>query len=275
MPFPIGPAAGSKEPESNFSIQDSLGLRCAVTPVFAIDLQDGTLRAPGHGGRHGLGTSFYVTPFGHQLSAMHVITDYLNEAEVIISPGSITDRIGQADTVIAILHDPGLCYGARPAGDILRAVNFAIFPVDQSKHPLAMTFTRSQLKNIEPSLDLASWRIHGLSDRKAVYLPLRVGCGASVKNGDRVMAVGYPKITSWRRPAAEMVTFQEEMRGSIGQVIEVKDKWDQENKIWPTLTVDVQWASGMSGGPVLNENGEVVGIVSRGADCHVEQRAMA
>jgi serine protease Do len=42
--------------------------------------------------------------------------------------------------------------------------------------------------------------------------------------------------------------------------------WDQDRKIWPTITVDADWKSGMSGGPVFNENGDVVGIVSRGVD---------
>ena len=41
MPFPIEPEHG--EPESDFLIQDPFGLRKAVTPFFAFDLQDGML----------------------------------------------------------------------------------------------------------------------------------------------------------------------------------------------------------------------------------------
>jgi hypothetical protein len=61
-----------------------------------------------------------------------------------------------------------------------------------------------------------------------------------------------------------MVTYQEEMRGSVGRVLKVDRTWDQDRKIWPTITVDADWKGGMSGGPVFNENGEVVGIVCRG-----------
>ncbi len=82
-----------------------------------------------------------------------------------------------------------------------------------------------------------------------------------------MLAVGYPSVKAWhRRPGVPMVSYQEEMRGSIGRVLKVDRTWDQDNKIWPTITVDVHWRGGMSGGPVFNESGEVVGIVSRGID---------
>jgi serine protease Do len=79
MPFPIMPDPGGGEPESDFRIHDPLGLRRAVTPVFVRDLQDGMFK--------GYGTSFYVTPFGHQLSAMHVATDFFNERGIRVDPG--------------------------------------------------------------------------------------------------------------------------------------------------------------------------------------------
>jgi serine protease Do len=34
---------------------------------------------------------------------------------------------------------------------------------------------------------------------------------------------------------------------------------------WPTIVVDQNWPPGMSGGPLFSENGNVVGIVSRGS----------
>ena len=65
------------------------------------------------------------------------------------------------------------------------------------------------------------------------------------------------------------------MRGSIGRVVSLDTTWDQSRKIWPTIAVDVRWRGGMSGGPVFNENGEVVGIVSRGVDAEDEALAQA
>jgi len=267
MPFPIEPQ--SSKPEYDFPIQDPLGLRKAVTPFFAFDLQDGMLNNPGSGASEGLGTSFYVTPFGHQLSAMHLTTDFLNARKASIRSGAEKNLLELKESWIGIFHDPGLVFGARNAGEVLFANDFTLFPVDQSKHPLAFNFSQDRLNEVEPSLDLAGWNICGLGDRRTTYLPIRVGCTASIAEGDRVLAVGYPSVKAWRRkPAAQMVTYQEEMRGSIGRVLKLDRTWDQDRKIWPTITVEAAWKGGMSGGPVFNENGEVVGIVSRGIDAY-------
>jgi serine protease Do len=258
MPFPIEPGHG--EPESDFLIQDPFGLRKAVTSVFAFDLQDGMLRDPRDGLSIGLGTSFYVTPFGRQLSGMHIATDFFNAQNVVIRTGPEKNLLQPKDTWLGIYQDPGLVYGMTKVSD------FVMFPVDQSKHPLAFSFPPEELRRIEPSLDLIAWNTLGLDGRQTVYLPIRVGTRPSVAEGDRVLAVGYPEIKSWKRPGAQLITFQEQMRGSFGRVLKVDRTWDQDRKIWPTITVEAHWKSGMSGGPVFNENCEVVGIVCRSVD---------
>jgi serine protease Do len=88
MSFPITPDPRHNEPETDFIIQDPFGLRRAVTPVFAFDTQQGMLTDLHTGMSTGLGTSFYVTPFGHQLSAMHFITDFFNRAGNFSPSGS-------------------------------------------------------------------------------------------------------------------------------------------------------------------------------------------
>lgn len=266
MAFPAGPDPRSHEPDSDFLIQDPVGLRKAVTPVFAFDLKNGMLVDPREGMSIGLGTSFYVNPFGHQLSAMHVVTDFFNAYRIPIRPGPTKNLIESQGTWIGIYHDPGLVYGAAPAGELLLATDFIMFPVNQAEHPLAITFDSERLNYVEPAIDLMAWDVCNLGDRKSVFLPIRIGSRPSVKEGDRVMAVGYPEIKSWQRPGAKIVSYQEEMRGSIGRVLKVERAWDQGRKIWPTIVVDAHWKPGMSGGPVFNESGEVVGIVSRGGD---------
>ncbi len=161
MPFPIEPDHRLSEPEHDFLIQDPFGLRKAITPFFAFDLQDGMLTNPANGASEGLGTSFYVTPFGHQLSAMHLTTDFLNARKASIRPGSEKNMLELKGSWIGVYHDPGLIYGARKAGEVLYANDFVLFPVDQAKHPLAFSFSDDRLNHVEPSLDLTGWKILG------------------------------------------------------------------------------------------------------------------
>jgi serine protease Do len=271
MPFPIEPEHG--EPENDFLIQDPFGLRMAVTPFFSFDLHDGMLSAPRTGESVGIGTSFYVTPFGRQLSAMHVTTDFLNERKARLQPSPEKNLLELKGTWIGVYHDPGLVFGARPAGTVLAVNDIALFPVDQSKDPAAIFSPPDRLNHIEPSLDLAGWNIAGLKG-ETVFLPIRIACPASVAVGDRVLAVGYPDVRAWRSAhGASMVSYQEQMRGSFGRIIELSRAWEQDRKIWPTIIVDVGWKGGMSGGPVFNENGDVIGIVSRGANAEDTSQA--
>src|SRR5258707_154110 len=178
MPFPIEPDPRSNEPEIDFLIQDPFGLRRAVTPVFAFDLRDGMLSDPRNGMSIGLGTSFYVTPFGHQLSAMHVTTDFFNAQGIAIQPGPIKNIIQPNGSWIGIYQDPGLVYGTTRAGELLLVTDFVMFPVDQTAHPLAVTFSAERLNHVEPSVDLTSWDVCGLGERTTPFLPMGVGCRA-------------------------------------------------------------------------------------------------
>src|ERR1700731_1840911 len=174
MAFPIGPDPRGSEPESDFLIQDPFVLRRAVTPFFAFDLQDGMLTEPRKGEAKGIGTSFYVTPFGHQLSAMHVTTDFLNARNLSMRSGPQRNLLELKGTWIGIYHDPGLIFGATKAGELLLCNDLTLFPVDQTKHPGAITFPSERLNYIEPSIDLTGWNICGLQDRRTTYLPIRV-----------------------------------------------------------------------------------------------------
>src|SRR5258708_38090331 len=159
MPFLIEPDPRSNEPEIDFLIQDPFGLRRAVTPVFAFDLRDGMLSDPRNGISIGLGTSFYVTPFGHQLTAMHVTTDFFNAQGISIRPGLEKHLIQPDGSWIGIYQDPGLVYGATRAGQLMFVTDFVMFPVDQTKHPLALTFIAERWNHAQLSVVSRSWAV--------------------------------------------------------------------------------------------------------------------
>lgn len=51
---------------------------------------------------------------------------------------------------------------------------------------------------------------------------------------------------------------------SAGRVIEVTPADPASSMPWPRFRVAAEWPSGMSGGPVVNADGNVVGVISRG-----------
>lgn len=51
---------------------------------------------------------------------------------------------------------------------------------------------------------------------------------------------------------------------SAGEVTEVMPADPSSSMPWPRFRVSAEWPSGMSGGPVVNARGNVIGVISRG-----------
>jgi len=214
----------------------------------------------------GLGTSFFIDSSGTQLTAMHLLTDVVNGR--IGGTTTFAGGVNMNGARLGILHDPGLVYGRRPAGTFLAVHAMEMFPRNKSEDPLRFTLSDRALHEIEPGLDIAFLRlVNPKPDTPFRFLGLDV-CGHTVVPGVRVMAVGYPEIagqTARVTPDGFMLPYRESMCGSIATVVSVHDIAGPGHNRWPTIIVDQDWPPGMSGGPIFNENGNVVGIVSRGS----------
>jgi serine protease Do len=92
--------------------------------------------------------------------------------------------------------------------------------------------------------------------------PVRTG-GKSPAIGDRVMAVGYPELTCLQGGDEKAaMTYTERMYGAVGTITNILPEGRGKYYPWPTIEVEANWRSGMSGGPVFNEAAEVIAIVS-------------
>jgi S1-C subfamily serine protease len=90
-------------------------------------------------------------------------------------------------------------------------------------------------------------------------LPLGIGEPAV---GSTTVALGYTALQF-----GEDMGFDRELRASLGTIEEVhNDKRDSSLSTFPTFRTDGLYPSGMSGGPVLDERGRVIGVVSDGMD---------
>lgn len=241
MAFPIDP--DRPEHLAQFLIQDPFNLRKQILPVLTVDKETGFLT--------GLGTAFRVDPFGTFVTAEHVLKDHF-------------ETPAQREAAIAtVLFGMGLVYGAMG----LSSKYFA--PIRQ-----AMTW-RSAVPEPSPLIGAPQppriladvMRFHVDSSavpgpQDAPPLPVRLS-GRRPRIGDRVMAIGYPELTCVQHEEPDKaMRFTERMYGAVGTITDLLPQGRGSTYPWPLIEVQTHWRSGMSGGPIFNELGEVIGLVS-------------
>lgn len=234
-----------------FSFDDPFGLRKAVVPVFSVGA-DGDLQ--------GMGTAFVADPWGRFITADHVVSHIRRERLkwdgsgrlkanfpddeglfVLLGFGIGFGRIGLPPESLGHVNQiwsPGL-----PVDDPMAALrgDFAHQPIDfsvlnlRSPHPTA---TRSLLLRSVPS---------------------------NPRPGELVVAVGYPNIETFKGTVddARIVISEGGMKAAYGRVVNAYPQGRDAANPTPVFEIEANWPSGMSGGPVFNADGEVIGLVSR------------
>lgn len=241
---PLTPNDG--EAASLFRVQDPFGLRKAIVPMFHADEREILT---------GMGTGFALDPWGRFLTADHVI-DFVRTAEI--------DRDGNyvstaANHLLGLLGF-GLVFGTvttPPAATIHLTSYFT--PAIERENPLDFSGRPARIP-----YDIAI--VGSMASPGAEYirtLPLRAR-PPSPRVGDLVVAIGFPQIELARGELPELPTaLTEGMFAAYGVVTDHFPTGRDSANPTPVFEVSANWPSGMSGGPVLNAQGEVVGLVSR------------
>lgn len=228
-----------------FPLSDPWGFRRAVVPIFGQDVSEIT----------GVGTAFHIGGRGRFLTANHNIPrKKYTSADIGEIP--ITDPLA---TRLLLLLPFGLVYGTTklPENSIV-TVNRCGSPLVEIDDPI------ESLKGEEPmeALDIATLEADISRDIAVETLPLRLK-GPIPVLGEPVLALGYPSIRAeTRRPDKSIVTLSEEMKGAFGRITGYFPSGRGRRNPTPVYQVEANWESGMSGGPVLNQAGEVIGVVS-------------
>jgi serine protease Do len=217
-----------------------MGVRHPIISLLAID------NRTGHA--FGLGTAFRIDPFGGYLTAQHVLEAWLAPSRP------------QA-TVVGLLN-PGMVFGYGSIGNdrMVMIASSMVFRTPAEDVALDQLLgrdsSRMALDCMMLSFKAGNTRLHDVRD----FLPLRL-TGKWPKVGDEVMAIGFPELGLIHDRAIDADVLTERMYGSIGRVTAVLPS-GREHRPWPTFAVDSHWPGGMSGGPVFNQDGEVIGLVS-------------
>lgn len=241
-----------------FETRDPFGLRKAVLPIFK--------RTP-EGHLVGIGTATHVDGWGGFITAEHVL-DFLRTS---LPQGGLTgqcshdlDPTTQCHAVV--LLGVGLVFGQ------MAVPNWAFAPVTNAlavsrevDDPLIALQGRQRF---EIAIDIAGFQaaISPVADgeRYPQVLPLQLD-GWEPTVGEQVLAFGYPEL----QPSAIVTEsslqqlIEDGLFAAYGTVTRVFRQGRDLANPTPVFEVEAYWPSGMSGGPVVNEAGNIIGVVSR------------
>ncbi|TBZ66320.1 serine protease [Rhizobium leguminosarum bv. viciae] len=228
-----------------FRFQDPFGLRKAIVPIFQAD-RDNILT--------GMGTGFALDPWGSFLTADHV-TDFLREganqsgqtairpdlrALALLGMGLVFGEVGVPREALALMASL-----RTPLVEVEDPLNFV---AAASTRPIDVTFLNATMS---PPSDMIG------------NLPLRRH-PSTPGVGELVVAIGFPEIKLAHGAAPDLPTsITEGMFAAYGVVTRHHPEGRDRSAPTPVFEVRANWPSGMSGGPVFNAVGEVIGLVSR------------
>jgi len=248
MPFPAIPE--NKDARGLFVVQDHR-LRSKILPLFSFHPQRTEERPIGHG------SAFRIDPWGTCATAFHVIEDLLiiKNAKFLLRP----------DFRLSALEIERVGYGrfALPKGSWrpITALSAAVAGIESP--PMA----EPRLRN---TTELASLTILRGSEAgsNVPFLPVDFRKWRP-KVGDRVMAMGFADLDVDAHNEGDLRTMTQHLYGSEAEIIQVEKADGTSSRPWPRFRVTADWPGGMSGGPVFNEAGNVVGLVSTGVSGQV------
>jgi serine protease Do len=221
-------------------------LRAMILPMFRFDPNSPAERP------FGLGTAFRIDPWANCATAFHVIEDMLT-----LVRGELTLR---DDVRFAALEIEGIVYGAPPLPkDAWRPLTG--FYAEAGKTEPALLHEKPQIRNLTEIACLNIGRSHRRSPMP--YLPVAL-ISEPPKLGDVVTGYGFAGLDVEKDGKGVERPMTQYLYQSTGEVLEVTPADLTSTMPWPRFRVSAEWPSGMSGGPVVNASGNVIGVISRG-----------
>lgn len=242
-----------------FETGDPFGLRKAILPVFE--------RKP-DGRLVGMGTAVHLDGWGGCLTAEHVVDfvrAFLPEGGLNGGPTMEIDPSQHSHPVL--LLGIGVNFGTVAIPDWAFApISDTLVVARERDDPIAALQGK---RRFEVAQDVARVQVlfHPDAYRQPnppQVLPLQLR-GWQPAIGEYVLAFGYPELKpSEAMDDSEVRTIIEDgLQCAYGRITRLFPHGRDLANPTPVFEVEANWPSGMSGGPVVNKQGNVVGIVSR------------
>ncbi|TAX72809.1 serine protease [Rhizobium leguminosarum] len=252
--FPVNPDLRTINEDGLFIVQDEK-LTSTILPLYSFSADDPNARPDGHG------TTFRIDPWSRCATAYHVIEDLVT----VSRRGEIA---AHPERRLVSLELPEVSYGINLVGpENWRGLTelFSIFAKEEQ------IFADARAKNF-CELAVLRLRPNGQITNNAPYLPVRLS-GWYPAAGEPVMAFGYADLDLDKKKDGDTRPIEQRLYGSRGRITQIDPADGESSRPWPRIWVEADWPGGMSGGPVFNAAGEVIGLVS--SAFNVGERACA
>lgn len=106
-----------------------------------------------------------------------------------------------------------------------------------------------------PGKDVAILKV----TRKGIYPTLTISAESKVRVGERVLVFGYPQTVTNNEYLSRSTALEPTLTNGIVSA------WKRTTLNWPVIQMDANINHGNSGGPVCNQQGEVIGVTTFGS----------
>lgn len=219
-----------------------------------------------------VGSGFIVTPDGYVITNAHVVDEndestkqsFAEQAFEEIIKADAEDVEGTMGRKLTeeekkALIDANTWYFSQTleVGDIKTeySVVFGVSGDSGKIIPMTIPATLVTKGASIPGKDVAILKM----TKKHVYPTIRIGDDKSMRVGDQVYVLGYPAVATFHPLISdESISEATLTRGLVSAKKNMKDGWE-------VLQTDASITHGNSGGPVMNEQGEVIGLATFGS----------
>ncbi|MFZ1327761.1 MAG: serine protease [Chitinophagaceae bacterium] len=219
-----------------------------------------------------VGSGFIVTPDGYVITNAHVVDENDNDTKQTFSQQAfqeimdddvktLEEAMGRkmTDEEAKALRDANSWYFSQTleVGDIKKEFS-VVFGISGDKGkivPLTIPARLVTQGDPIPGKDVAILKL----TKKHTYPTIRMGDDKALRVGDQVYVLGYPAVATFHPLISEESISEASLtRGLVSAKKNMKDGWE-------VLQTDASITHGNSGGPVMNEQGEVVGLATFGS----------
>ncbi|ABB73420.1 hypothetical protein Nmul_A0111 [Nitrosospira multiformis ATCC 25196] len=201
----------------------------------------------------GLGTAFRIDSWSRCITAFHIGEDLFqlddHEAEPILKKNINLAALDISKLGYGCLSVPKNAW--RPLSGLYSLCGKECSPIAP---PRILNRTELMVLRIQPAQQ---------SSTGSPFLPVDFHRWTPSK-GEEVMALGYAGIDQDQYDLGENRPIRAHLYGSVGRIIDIERVDFDRVRLWPFIRVEAKWPGGMSGGPVFNKLGHVIGVVSTG-----------